>query len=242
MSAIGDRTREVPEKRPRLSFMDGARDIMPIMVSTVPFGIVYGALAAQKGLSLTENVAMSALTFAGASQFVALEFWRHPLPFWTIVAAVFAVNLRHVLYSAAIGRRMAWWPAPTRYLGLAFLTDPTFALAELNAKDRLTPAYYFGLSIPIYANWSVTTLIGAVFGNMIGKPETLGLDFIVTAYFLYLVVSFRKRRNAMPVIVASAVFSLGVYLTAGSPWHIGAGAVAGMAIAGFLASHRGAAA
>ena len=55
------------------------------MLATVPFGMVYGALAAKDGLTLTENLAMSGLVFAGASQFVALEFWTHPLPFWTIL-------------------------------------------------------------------------------------------------------------------------------------------------------------
>ena len=89
---------------PRKEFLRGLRDIFPIMVATVPFGMIFGALAAKEGLSLTENLLMSALVYAGASQFVALQFWAHPLPFWTILAAVLAVNLRHVLYSAAMGR------------------------------------------------------------------------------------------------------------------------------------------
>lgn len=241
MSATGDRNGEGPQSRSRASFMDGARDIAPIMVSTVPFGIVYGALAAQEGLSFIENVAMSALTYAGAAQFVALEFWADPLPFFTILAAVFAVNLRHVLYSAALGRKMAPWPAPTRYAGFAFLTDPTFALAELNGGPRLSAAYYFGLSIPLYLNWLASTALGAAFGNLIGEPQRFGLDFIVTAYFLYLVVSFRKRPRAVHVILASALLSLAVYRFAGSPWNIGAGALGGMALAAWLASRRRAA-
>jgi 4-azaleucine resistance transporter AzlC len=216
---------------PRTSFAEGVRDIAPVLVSTVPFGIVYGALAAQAGLSLTENVLMSGLTYAGASQFVALELWAHPLPFWTILAAVFAVNLRHVLYSAALGRKMIEWSPVARYAGFGLLTDPTFAFAELHGGTRLSAAYYFGLSLPLYVNWILATAIGALFGNVIGEPQRFGLDFVVTAYFLYLVASFRKRPNAVPVIAASALASIAVYLTAGSPWHIGAGALAGIGLA-----------
>src|SRR5918997_1679415 len=91
------------------------RDIAPIMVATVPFGMIFGALAAAKGLSLAENLMLSGLVYAGASQFVALQFWAHPLPFWTILLSVLAVNLRHVLYSAAIGRRIGHWAPPARY-------------------------------------------------------------------------------------------------------------------------------
>jgi len=222
----------------RSSFAEGVRDIAPLMLSTVPFGIVYGALAAQKGLSLTENVLMSALTYAGAAQFVAVEFWADPLPFWTIFLAVLAVNLRHMLYSAALGRRTAHWPPLTRYAGFAFLTDPTFALAELHGGARLSVAYYFGLSVPLYLNWLASTALGALFGNLIGDPQTFGLDFVVTAYFLYLVVGFRRRPNAVSVILASAAVSLAIYLTAGSPWHIGAGAAAGMIVAAALAGRR----
>lgn len=222
----------------KADFVQGARDIAPIMISTVPFGIVYGALAAQSGLSLTENVLMSGLTYAGASQFVALEFWAHPLPFWTILFAVLAVNLRHILYSAALGRRMTHWPAAARYAGFAFLTDPTFALAELKGGSRLNAAYYFGLSLPLYVNWVASTALGALFGNLIGDPARFGLDFVVTAYFIYLVAGFRKRPNAIAVILASAAGALLVYLTAGSPWHIGAGAITGMGVAAALAGRR----
>jgi predicted branched-subunit amino acid permease len=87
----------------------------------------------------------------------------------------------------------------------------------------------------------VTAALGAVFGNLIGNPAAYGLDFVVTAYFIHLVASFRERNNAVIVILASVAASLAVYLTAGAPWHIGGGAVAGMAVAAVLARSAAAA-
>jgi 4-azaleucine resistance transporter AzlC len=215
-------------------FTQGARDIAPILVATIPFGLIFGALAAKESISLTDSVLLSGLTFAGASQFAALEFWAHPLPFWTILFSVTAVNLRLLLYSAALGGRIAHWPGLARYLGLGLLTDPTFALAELQ-PGRLSAAYYFGLSLPIYVNWIATTAIGFVFGSLIDRPEAIGLDLVVAAYFIHLVMSFRKRPNAGAVIAASAMASLIAYLTAGPPWHFAAGALVGMAVAALRA-------
>ena len=65
---------------------------------TVVFAAAYGTLAAQKGLSLTEAVLMSALVFGGASQLVALEVWTHPLTAWTVVslAVVTAIIIQAV--------------------------------------------------------------------------------------------------------------------------------------------------
>lgn len=125
--------------------MHGLRDIAPVMLATVPFGLVFGALATKEGLSVGESLLMSGLVYAGSSQFVALEFWAHPLPFWTILFSVLAVNLRHVLYSAALGRKMGHWSPAARLSGFALLVDPTFAIADLKGGPRLSAAYYFGL-------------------------------------------------------------------------------------------------
>src|SRR6185503_5048767 len=161
--------------RVRKTFMQGLRDIMPVMVATIPFGLVFGALAAKEGFSLFEATLMSGSIYGGASQFVVLQMWTDPLPFWTILMSALAVNLRLVLYSASIGRRIAHWPAAERYLGFAILTDPTFALAESQGGARLTAGYYFGLALPLYLNWIVSTLAGAILGNFIRRPEAIGL-------------------------------------------------------------------
>lgn len=215
-------------------FLRGARDILPIVVATIPFGLVFGAIASHDGLSLGDSVLLSALTFAGASQFAALEFWAHPLPFLTIILSVTAVNLRLMLYSAAIARRIAQWPPAARYFGLSLLSDPIYALAELRG-ERLTPAYYFGLALPLYVNWIVTTAVGFLFGNLIREPEAIGLDFVVVAYFIHLLGGFRQRPNAAAVILASAAGSVLAYLALGSPWHFAGGALAGMGAAVLLA-------
>jgi 4-azaleucine resistance transporter AzlC len=221
-------------------FTQGIRDIAPIVIATIPFGLIFGALAAKEDMSLTDGVLLSALTYAGASQFVALEFWSDPLPFWTILFSVAAVNLRLLLYSAALGGRIAHWPALTRYAGLGLLTDPIFALAELQ-PGRLSAAYYFGIAVPLYLNWIATTAIGFIFGSLIAHPEMIGLDFVVAAYFIHLVMSFRTRPHAGAVIAASAMASLAAYLTVGSPWHFAGGALVGMAVAALLAGPKRAA-
>jgi 4-azaleucine resistance transporter AzlC len=223
-------------------FLRGLRDVMPVLIATFPFGMVYGALAAKQGLTFAETIAMSALVFGGASQFVALELWADPLPFAAIFLSVFAVNLRHVLYSAAMTRRLADWSPIERYVGLFVLTDPTFALVELKGGERLSTVYYLGISLPLYLNWIAATLAGALFGELIRHPEAIGFDFVATAYFIFLVVSFRGRSNAWAVILASAAGSLAAWFAAGSPWHYAGGAAAGIAVATALTSRREAAA
>jgi 4-azaleucine resistance transporter AzlC len=181
---------------------------------------------------------MSGAVYGGSSQFVALEFWTHPLPFWTILLSALAVNLRHVLYSASLGRRTTHWPPAARYAGFALMTDPIFALGEARGGPRLSVAYYFGLAIPLYLSWIVVTALGVLLGNLIANPQAIGLDFVVTAYFLVLILGYRARPSALPVIGASAIAALVAYLVLGSPWHFAAGAVAGMGVAAILAKPK----
>ncbi len=59
-------------------YIAGIKHIAPLLVAMVPISLVFGGLAAQKGLSPLEVLLMSAVVFAGGSQFVAIDFWGQP--------------------------------------------------------------------------------------------------------------------------------------------------------------------
>src|SRR4051812_6148212 len=83
----------------------GARLCGAMVPGTMVFAAAYGTLAAQKGLTLSEAVLMSALVYGGASQLIGLEIWTSPLTLSTIVslAVVTAiVNARFILMGATL--------------------------------------------------------------------------------------------------------------------------------------------
>lgn len=219
--------------------IDGLKLFLPLMVATAPFGLLFGAVAAEKGLGTVEHVFMSAAIFAGASQFVALDLWGYPVAFGATILAVFAVNFRHVLYSASLGRKMGAFKGWQKALAFALMVDPQWAAGEVRAEERkdeggLRPAFYFALAIPLYLWWVFNTWIGSLFGSLISNPEALGFDLILPIYFLGLTMGFRKRDNWLPVVITSAIASIIVYLTLGSPWHISLGGAAGIVVAAVL--------
>ena len=61
-------------------FRQGVIDILPVIAAASVIGLLWGTLAAGKGLSPLETGLMSLTTFAGAAQFVAIELWRDPAP------------------------------------------------------------------------------------------------------------------------------------------------------------------
>lgn len=220
----------------RKEFLQGVRASLPILAAAAPFGMLFGALAVDNGLTVGEAVLMSATVFAGASQMVGLELFGAHIAPWIIVLSVFAVNFRHVLYSAALGRRLGLMPGWQKAVAFFLLTDPQYAAAEARADSRkpLTFAWYMGMATPIYILWVLEAWIGALFGRLITDPAALGIDFLLPIYFLGLVLGFRMRPNWLPVVIASGLGSIAAFYTVGSPWHVSLGALAGVAVAMIL--------
>lgn len=225
---------------PASDFLNGAKRAVPVILSAMPFALLFGALAADNGLTTGQIILMSATIYAGASQMVGIElFGQHAAP-WLIAFSIFVVNLRHLLYSATTGRHLARFTFWQKAAAFFFLIDPQFAETEReSAKGRtITPAWYFGMGLAIYVTWLAETWIGAVFGNLIGNPRALGLDMLLSVYFLGLVMGFRARPNWLPVVVVSALAAVLALKFVGSPWHVSLGALAGVAYAGLAAEKR----
>jgi len=80
---------------PSTEFWSGARDSIPVIVGAIPFGIIFGALAINAGLSVAGTLAMSLFVFAGSAQFVAAGLIAQGGGLLVIVLTTFVVNLRH---------------------------------------------------------------------------------------------------------------------------------------------------
>lgn len=216
----------------RSELRDGVRDTIPVIIAAAPFAAVYGAAAAAKGMSLFEIVLMSATVYAGASQFVAVDLLATPMPFWTIVLSVFAVNFRHILYSASLSRKMPLFTPAQKLIALAFMVDPQWAMAEKRISVRpLTKSYWFGAAGPLFVAWTGFSALGGLFGGLISDPAAVGFDFILPVYFLSILMSFRTGPNWLPVVAASACAALIAHATIGPPFHVAAGAFGGILFA-----------
>jgi len=213
------------------------QDVLPVLPAVIPFGALFGALAIDAGLTPVYALVASATIFAGASQYVMIDMLGKSLPAWSIVMAVFAVNFRHILYSAAIGRRLTAFARWQRALGFFLLVDPQYAAAEKRSLSPagLRPRYYFTYGLVLYCSWLLANVVGMLFGPLIEDPSVYGLDFILPLYFLGLVISFRTTARFAPIVLVSALVAVAFRELLGEPWHITLGGLAGVLLAACLA-------
>jgi 4-azaleucine resistance transporter AzlC len=208
---------------------DGVFALLPVAVAVIPFGLILGANAAAKGLSVAEVLLMGALVFAGSAQFLAIDLWTHPAPWAALGVATVLINLRHVLMGASLSAKLGRFGRAGRYVAVFFMADEIWAIAERRALAQpLTPGFYFGGAMVLYLNWLVTIGLGAALGALMGDPARYGFDFAFTAIFIGLVAGFWQGRSSLAVVGASAATAVIVQRYVPGAWYVLAGALAGM--------------
>jgi 4-azaleucine resistance transporter AzlC len=215
---------------PSREFWLGVRAELPILLGVIPFGMIYGILALNAGLSPSDAQAMSSVVFAGSSQFMAAQMLSVATPGLIIILTGFVINLRHALYSASIApytRHLPLsWKAALAYL----LTDEAYAVSIIHyqAEGDLTHKHWFmaGAGLALWSCWQVSTGVGIFLGAQI--PSAWGLDFALPLTFIALVVPGLKDR---PGVITAAVASLAALLFFGLPFKLGLLAAAFVAIA-----------
>lgn len=206
----------------------GATAVAPIVVGIVPFGLIAGVAAVERGLTLPDAMALSLGIFAGASQLAAIEVLGGGGSVVVAVITVLVINLRMVMYSASLAPWLAHEPARRRWLVAYLLTDQAYALSlvrytdpdaeELPAADRVW--FSLGVALTLWLTWQLCTVAGALLGG--GIPDAVPLGFAVPLVFLALLPPAVTDR---PTVVAAIVGA--TVATVGATWPANLGMLAG---------------
>ena len=214
----------------RADFLSGVWDSVPTLPANIPFGFVAGAAAVQAGFTDVQAVAMSALVFGGASQLAAIDLLNANAPLAVVVLTAVVVNLRYVMYSAAIAPHFRSLAERWRLALSQFIVDTTFAIAvtEYEQRERTDRrAYFLGVVAAIYGGWMAGSVAGVLLGDRV--PEGLQLDFAIPLLFLALLV---PSVSDEPTGVAAAVGGFAAVVGVGLPMNLG---IVAAALAGVLA-------
>ncbi len=212
----------------RAGAIAGARRTLPLVVPDLAIGAAFGVAARQVGLGQFDALLMSALVFAGTSQFIALGLWLSPLPVLTIILTTFIVNSRHLLMGASLRPWLAKLSAPKAYASLFLMTDETWALTMQEfAAGRRDAAFLLGCGLTLVAPWLSGTLLGYWAGAGLSASAQTELTFIPIALMASLLPGmWRANSDALPWLTAAVVASITALLIPGK-WYILVGGLAG---------------
>lgn len=229
----------MPDATPRSALLAGCREMLPVLLGTVPFGFVAGVAAVAAGMSAAQGLALSVFSFSGIAQLIASQLIAAHSPVAVTVAAAFVVSLRFLMYSAAIAPHLAhldWrWRA-----GLAFLmTDQSFASSMRRYGDRRAHSHdhwhFLGAAATLYVTWQMAVVFGIVAGARI--PAEWSLDFAVVLTFIALLVPTVRTRADLAAAVVAAALALAA---AGLPYRLAlvVASIGGIAVGLAIESRR----
>lgn len=215
-------------------FWAGVRDESPILLGTMPFGMIFGVLAQSAGLPGGVAQAMSSIIFAGSAQFIVAQLIGQSAPWFVIILTGAIVNLRHMLYSASIAPYLKHLPARWKLLLAYLLTDEAYAVAILRymRPDQGGPNghwYFLGTELILWTTWQLSTAVGILLGALV--PAAWSLDFTLPLTFIAIVIPAIKDRGTVAAAVVAGVLAVVAFdapLKLGLVIAVVAGIVAGL--------------
>jgi len=225
-----------PGLSPGRRFSQGLKDALPIIFGYFSASIAFGLLARNSSLSLWETQSFSLITFTGAAQFMALNLINSGVSGPQIVLAYGLLNLRYMLMSAAVAKKVDFNRFFQRPL-LAFgVTDENFAITTSN-KGQVSPAYQGAVELGPWLGWNLGTLSGWLFGSIL--PSSLSAAMVASLYALFMALLLPDLKKGLPwILTASSAAALNTVLELWSPlgsgWSFVIAMMAGTVVGMFL--------
>lgn len=218
-------------------FCAGVSEELPLQIGIIPFGLVFGILGVESGLSPVQTICLSLILFGGASQIVFAQLVAAGTPFGVILASVTTINLRHTLYGLSMAAYLRGLPLCWR-VGLAYLlTDEAYAVSiKRFSQQPASPFMHFhllGTGLTLHLFWQVSTISGVVIGQTL--PDSLSLGFVIPLTFIAILAPVVKRPAEM---VAACCASAVVLTSSHLPWNLWLILAALAGIAGGLVTER----
>jgi 4-azaleucine resistance transporter AzlC len=191
---------------------NGIADVSPLMIPVLPFGIIFGVIGMELGLSAYMTFGMSIIIFGGASQIVLLQLFSGGASSLVAITSVGAVNSRHLLYGAVFSEYLSHLKLSWKIILSYVLIDQAFAVSNTyfrkNKENEFKHYHLLGAGFTCWTVWQISTILGIVLGSVV--PEELGLSFTISLTFLALLINdFRKYKNIIVMLVSGVVATIG---------------------------------
>ena len=185
----------------------GVRAGIPIFIGYFPAAVAFGILAKTCGVSLLETFMFSAVVFAGASQFIALNLLMTGMGPLGIILTILLVNFRHFLMSTYLATRIKEkkkrWYFPIGF----WVTDEVFSVLSFT-RGELTRSFVLIVEISAYSGWIAGTMAGFLLGGFMSPVLTQSMGVALYALLLAILMpEIKSSFRSLILAVASGAFN-----------------------------------
>jgi predicted branched-subunit amino acid permease len=206
----------------RRAFSEGFKACAPTMPGIFAWGMVTGMAMIKTGLTIWQALGMTFFVFAGSAQLASLPLMAANAPVWVVFVTALVVNLRFVIFSAAIAPHFTHLPWYKRLWQGYFNADITMGLfpqrfpAETVFRTEGKIGFFNGIGYPNWCAWQVGSVAGILLGSRI--PQEWGIGFAGTLALLAVAIPLTINRAALAGVVVAAAVAVAA---AGVPYRLG---------------------
>jgi len=213
MKITGDYLSEV-----RLGLQSG----FSIALGFIPIAITFGILAKSSGISLLECLGFSAIVYAGASQFLALELLNSGAGILSIILTTFLFNFRHFIMGASLSTKLNKNDMKWRPLIAFWMTDETYSIAYLK-QESVGISFYLPMALTAYLSLVLGSLLGFQLGSIL--PLALNKSMGIALYSMFLAIltpELKKSFKMVGIVATSGILNIMIHQLKIVPmgWHI----------------------
>ncbi len=201
----------VARRSPMAAAREGVRDITPMVIGVVPFGLAIGASIGASSLTTAQGIATGPVILAGAAQLSTITMLDAGAAPLVIILSALMINARLLLYSTSLAPWFAGEPLRRRLVlavpvidQLYFTCLPRFERGDLDADGRRW--YYAGAGAWLASAWVASQAVAIVAGAQL--PDWLGLRVAAPLALAGLLAKSVTTRRATTAGVVAAVVTL----------------------------------
>lgn len=217
------------------SYAYGIKKSVPVFFGFLPVAITFAIMARGVGMSSMETIAMSVFVFAGASQIMAVGMIGSGAGMISIVLATFVLNLRHVIMSTCIFKRVRIKNFFLKLISALSVTDEGFAIITTEDEKNCNISFLLGVITLTYLSWVFGTVIGVIASNILPKIVADSFGIALYALFLALIAPNVKRNLRLFItVIVTAVINTVLCRFIDISWAIIISTLAGAAMGTFI--------
>lgn len=190
-------------------FFRGMSHGIPIGLGYLSVSFGFGIKAVGAGLSVLASSLISATNLTSAGQAAGVDIIAVGGTIIEMILVQLTINIRYSLMALSLSQKLdRKFTLPHRLIASYGITDEIFAVCSVQ-KQKLTPAYMYGMILIAAVGWITGTALGAAAGQLLPESISNALGIVLYGMFIAIIIPpSRKQHSVLAVVLSAAAVSV----------------------------------
>lgn len=193
-------------------FRKGLYHGIPIALGYLSVSFGFGIMSVRLGIGALETIIISLTNLTSAGQAAGVAIIAAGGSLLEMAATQLVINLRYALMALSLSQKLSdRFTSAHRALVAFGITDEIFALASVR-REKLEPAYMYGLILIALCGWVGGTAVGALAGSILPESVMDAMGILLYGMFIAIFIPpAGASRAVLCAVLVAALVSTGIY-------------------------------